>query len=195
MASMAKKVDHAGVVYQFCRNHVKCAHKIKTMLAFIHQMCMGTSRQKTNKSDHLAVHLLHTSGQNGFVTMPVHILQLWHCTRPHLEIASCLTLSEHHLCWHIWLTCQSGYSSQRHRTHTCFEWSAHEHVCPLPVQPHWHMHLASLHKWRGLTTHLCVEFVETVPRPSALAHIISHVPISWNSKRRNHMIAVCWTLF
>jgi hypothetical protein len=36
-------------VYQFCRNHVNCAHKIKTMLAFIHQICMVQADRRQTK--------------------------------------------------------------------------------------------------------------------------------------------------
>jgi len=50
MASMAKKVSHAGVMFQPCRNHIECDYWSITVYAFIHQTCMATSWQKAKKA-------------------------------------------------------------------------------------------------------------------------------------------------
>ncbi len=74
IASMAKKVNHACVMLQFCRNHVNCDHWSITVHPAIHQTCIATSWQKTNKSDiiwlYTFTHLFKMF--KSFLTMPMH---------------------------------------------------------------------------------------------------------------------------
>jgi len=59
MANADQKVEHAGVMLQFCTNHIACDHWSITVHAFIHQNCMATSWQKRNKSDIIWLYILH----------------------------------------------------------------------------------------------------------------------------------------
>ncbi len=75
MASTAKKVNNAGVMFQLWWNHVNCAHWSITVHAFIHQTCMATSRQKTNKSDIIWLNTFFTHPPKklkSFLTMAMH---------------------------------------------------------------------------------------------------------------------------
>jgi hypothetical protein len=56
------------------------------------------------------------------------------------------------------------------------------------------MHLAPRQKWPYLAANIPVVFIKIDPVHSALVHI-SHVPISWLSKRPHCKMAVCWTLY
>jgi hypothetical protein len=44
--------------------------------------------------------------------------------------------------FHTLHTCPPSYYPQRHQTPNHFEWSMHEHACPLEMQICWHMHSA-----------------------------------------------------
>ncbi len=75
MASMAKKVNNIGVMFQFCRNPIDCAHQSKTVHAFIHQTCIAPRWQKTNKSDIIWLYtiFLHLFKMfKSFLTKPMH---------------------------------------------------------------------------------------------------------------------------
>ncbi len=75
MASMAKKVNHAGVMIQFCRNHMDCGHWSITAHAFIQQTCMATTWQKTNKSHIIWLYTFFTHPLKmfkSFLSMPMH---------------------------------------------------------------------------------------------------------------------------
>jgi hypothetical protein len=64
MAGTAKKVIHAGVVFQFWQSLVSCAHWSTTAQAFQPKTCMATSWQKTNKSDIIWLYTFFTSASN-----------------------------------------------------------------------------------------------------------------------------------
>jgi len=73
---------------------------------------------------------------------------------PHLEMASCWTLSEHPPCSHIWHTCQPGYTPQRHGPHTHFEF----------IYPWAHLPASSAHKLaHALSTRTKVHLSGVVP--------------------------------
>ncbi len=129
MASTTKKVDHAGLMFQFCRNHIVCDHwSINSPCLhppILHWYKLTEDKQKWY---HLAVHLLHTSVQ----VTKFCLLNTLHAssTLPHFEMASSGTLSKHPQCSHIFHKCQASYSTERHQTHNDFEWAVCNNCLP-----------------------------------------------------------------
>jgi len=145
---MAKKVNHTGVMFQFCRNYIVCDNWSMTAHAFIHQNCMATSQQKTNKSDIIWLYTFFTNlfkMFKSFLTMPMHgwhNLQVWQSKLLHFEMTSCWALSKLPQCSHTLHTCQPSYCPCKDLTPNHFEWPADEHTCSFQLQPWWHMHSA-----------------------------------------------------
>ncbi len=110
MASTARKVDHAGVMFRCCRNHVNCEHGNITMHAFIHQTCMASSWQNTKKVISSGCTPSSRSEELPYHARAWRILQVWHSKRPHHMMASCWTLSKHPPGFHILHTCGPSYS-------------------------------------------------------------------------------------
>ncbi len=75
MVSTAKKVNHAVVMFQFCMIPVVSDHWSIQVHGFIHQTCMATGWQKTNKSDIIWVYTFFThlfKMFKSFPNMPMH---------------------------------------------------------------------------------------------------------------------------
>ncbi len=146
MASTAKKVDHTGVMFQFCRNHIVHGHwSITVMLSSTKSAWVqaDTRWQKTNKSDIIWLYTFFTYPFK-MLELPCHahawhIPQVWHPKWPHLEMTSFWTHSQRPQCSTFCIPVKQA-TPQRDQTPTHFEWSADEHICPLQVQRCWHMH-------------------------------------------------------
>jgi hypothetical protein len=94
-------------MFQFCRNYIVCDNWSMTAHAFIHQTCMATSRQKTNKSDSFGFtsssHIyskasLPCPGMDGTSSKygsPSYYISRWHLVEHSLSFLNAPTLCIH----------------------------------------------------------------------------------------------------